>query len=295
MEASGSLVSGYLIKAVQAAGHIAVGSDITEWNHGAALCDRYLQVKPASDPDLWDDLFAQLHQEQIALVIPSLDETLAGWAEKAVELRERGHYVAISPAETIAICMDKWRTYEFFRSTGVPCPASSLAQDYRLVKPRMGRGGKGLQITDSRVDMAGMLSQEIVSGTEYTIDCLFDRDGQPVYTIPRRRIGVRDGKSTQGVVEHQPLIDQWVRHIARALHFVGPVNLQCFLNGCGDIWFIEINPRIAGGMALGMAASENWVPLIIANLMDGQAITPKPVRYGTRMARYYAECFISAG
>jgi carbamoyl-phosphate synthase large subunit len=291
-EASGSLVAGYLIKAIQDAGYLSVGSDINTCNAGYCLADDFLVMPRHDDPELWPLMARKLMEADIDIVIPSFDETLCGWAERRDDFRRKGIFVCISPPETVRIFRDKWETYRFFRSVGIPTPATSLEKVYPLVKPRGGRGSEGIRVTDELVPMAGMISQEVVEGIEYTIDAFFGRNGQPIYIIPRKRIGVRQGKSTGGVVCRHEKIEDYVRRMAAAVEFNGPVNFQCFVRG-EEIRFIEINPRVAGGMALGFAASENWVRLIVEHLVEGKPVNPKPVRHGLQMVRYYAECFFS--
>jgi carbamoyl-phosphate synthase large subunit len=292
-EASGSLTAGYLIKSIREAGHVCVASDIDPHCFGSVLADEFVLMPRASDPDLWQKIERLLVEARIDVVIPSLDETLLGWSERRVSLYERlGVRVVLSDPETVAICQDKWRTYEFFVANAVPTPATSLSQDYPLVKPRFGRGGSGVRIANQPVDMTGMVSQELLTGTEYTIDVFCDRDAQPVYVVPRRRVGVLRGKSTGGVVEQNESISGWVREVCRRLRFVGPVNLQCFVLPDGSVRFVEINPRIAGGMALGFAATENWIGLIVRNIVGGEPIVPVPIQCGLEMRRYYAEVFV---
>ena len=60
----------------------------------------------------------------------------------------------------------------------------------------------------------------------------------------------------------------------------------------GSVKFIEINPRIAGGTALGFASTESWITLIVNNIIGGEPIEPKLIQYGLEMRRYYAEIFI---
>jgi len=120
---------------------------------------------------------------------------------------------------------------------------------------------------------------------------LCDNSSRPLYIVPRKRLGVRDGKSTQGVVVKHPGIERVVKDLCAAARFCGPINVQCFCDAEGGITVIEVNPRIAGGMALGFAATENWVPLMVAMISGQEHFEPLPVRYGLRMMRYYAEVF----
>lgn len=293
-EASGSLTVGYLLKSIQAAGHECVASDITEECVGKVLADDFILMPPASDPNLWPYVDRVITDRSIDIVIPSLDETLHDWALRKHAYASLGISVVISDPEAIAVCQDKWRTYEFFTKHGVPTPRTSRAQDYPLVKPRMGRGGAGVQVTQQEVDMEGMISQELLEGTEYTIDVFCNADSEPVYIVPRRRIDVKDGKSTAGVVERHSEIEEWVRKICGHLPLIGPVNMQCFVLPNASVKFVEINPRIAGGMALGFAATENWINLIVRNIVGGETIKPRPVKDGLKMRRYYAEVFVPA-
>lgn len=293
-EASGSLVGGYLIKAIQDAGHIAVASDITTECAGRHLADDFIEMPRSNARDLWARIEQALASHQVDVVVPSLDETLVGWAERAEEFARRGTRVILSPPETTRVFRDKWLTYQFFAANGIPTPATSLQQEYPLVKPRDGRGAAGVRVTEEPVEMAGLISQELLTGTEYTVDIFCDREGAPVYIVPRRRLSVREGKSLGGIVEKNTEIEQHVRSICAATPFRGPINAQCFVSSDGAVRFTEINPRIAGGMALGFAATENWMRLIVDHFVNGKPIEPKPVRHGMKMMRYYAEVFVPA-
>ncbi len=295
-EASGSLTAAYLIKYIQAAGHKAVASDIIADCAGRFIADDFIIMPPVNDKELWDKVTISLKEHDVDVVIPSLDEMLLGWVERKKYFGDIGVTVICSDVSTIRIFQDKWLTYQFFIKNSIPTPATSLTQDYPLLKPRWGHGAKGLKITSEPNLMTGYISQEVVQGQEFTVDILCDRDSRPLYIIPRIRQGVRDGKSTGGVViKHSGIIDL-VKYICQIVSFQGPVNIQCFVCDDGSIKVIEINPRIAGGMALGFAATENWIPLLVEHFVYGKEITNlKPIQYGMMMRRYYAEVFISPG
>jgi len=292
IEASGSLTSGYIIKAVQQAGHICVASDVVDSCFGKYLCDDFIVMPKKDDPALWEFIEKILKEKKIDVVIPSLDETLLGWSERRDYFKKFGVIVIISEKETVSICQDKWLTYRFLQKHGIPVPKTSLIQEYPFIKPRFGRGSKGIKVTREPVDMKDMISQEIIEGVEYTVDVFCDRNSMPVYIVPRKRMNVRDGKSTEGIVEKKSTIDSWVKIICQQLRFIGPINLQCFVQHDGKVTFVEINPRIAGGMALGFAATENWVSVAIENIVYGREIVAKEIKYGMEMKRYYAEVFI---
>lgn len=292
-EASGSLTSAYLQKRIKEAGHYCVGSDINPINSALCMADDFVIMPKCSDKDLWEKTERALIEKKIDVVIPSLDETLLGWAERKVYFKKKGISVIISNPEVVELFQDKWKTHETFKKFNMPCPESSLEFEHPLTKPRFGRGSQGILINEKPHSMEGLISQELLEGEEYTVDCFYDINNKPIYIIPRKRLEVKDGKSTKGEVVKQDEIVNYIKEFSKEILFIGPINFQCFVSDCAEIKFIEINPRIAGGMALGMEASENWIYLIIENIINNQPIAPKKIKYGLKMIRYYAECFIS--
>ena len=115
--------------------------------------------------------------------------------------------------------------------------------------------------------------------------------GKPIYIIPRKRIVIKDGKSVSGEVCNVKTIEEYIIKIAKNIEFIGAINFQAFVNLCGDVSFIEVNPRLGGGTALSFAASENWVNLMISNLVLNQPIKAKPIKYGLKMSRSYSEVY----
>lgn len=292
IEAAGSLVSSSTIKNIQKAGFTCVGTDCNSESFGKYLCDEFYTVPYASDPNSRVFLAQLVEEKKIDLVIPTLDEGMLAWAQMVPELKKKGTAVSISEPDTIEICEDKWLTYQMFVKNDIPTPKTSLENIYPLVKPRNGRGGQGITINNKDVDMEGMISQELLSGVEYTTDVLCNLDGEPVYIVPRRRLTVKEGKSTEGIVVKNEKIEEGIRKICKAFHFAGPVNIQCFVEENGEVKFTEINPRLGGGTTLGMAATENWFPLIADIFVNGKQVEARcPVQYGLKMSRYYNEVF----
>lgn len=292
VEAVGSPVWGTLLPYVRAIADRIVGLDIDPLASGLYLVDRGYLVPRYSEPGCFGKLLDICRKEEIGIVFPSINEGLLEWARRREELAKQGIQVVISPAETIAICQDKWETYCFFLANGIPTPRSSLQHQFELIKPRVGRGGGGIRRIrpGEPVDMGGCLSQEFVSGQEFSVDALCDLEGRPVYVVPRKRLAVESGLSVKGLVVHDEAIEEYVRKILASIRFTGPVDIQCFRAAEG-VFFTEINPRIAGGLSLSMSATENWLEVLL-RMFRGASVEPKPVKYGLLMIRYFADCII---
>lgn len=294
IESSGSHVASFMIKAIKEAGHRAIASDINPICVGRYLADGFVKFPSYNSLQLWQEIGEIIDKESIDIVIPSFDGTLLGWSKaKYLEFCDYDCKVLISEPDVINTFLDKWNAYQFFVKNNIPTPNTSLDGNYELIKPRLGRGGKGIFRKNKDIDMTNNISQELIKGQEYTVDILCDQESNPLFIIPRKRLSIKDGKSTEGIVEDVKLIEQLTRRICSLKNFRGPINMQCFIKDDGEISVIEINPRIAGGMALGFAASQNWIELFVNILYDIPIKNLADVKYGLRMLRYYDEIFIS--
>lgn len=146
IEASGSLTSTAMISAIKAAGHRVCGSDISDFNAAAHLCDDFIIMPRANDAHLWERTQELLIKHHIDVVIPTLDESLLGWSMRRAKLAREGIAVFISPPRTIQTFLDKWKTYRFFRAHNIPTPKTALFTHHGVLKPRFGRGGAGITI-----------------------------------------------------------------------------------------------------------------------------------------------------
>jgi carbamoyl-phosphate synthase large subunit len=293
IEAVGSPVWGSHLPWLKASGARIVGTDITARASGLYLVDEPHIVPRYRDADCWPRLMQICREAGVTAVLPSVNEGLAGWAARKAELAQMGARLILSPLETISWCVDKWLTYEHFSQHGIPTPRTSLRNDYALVKPRDGRGGAGIYRINAGVDAlpAGCVTQDIMHGVEYSIDALCAPDGSVRTIVLRQRTVVESGVSVCGVVVADAEIESMARRVLASSPFFGPVNLQCFRTAQG-VFFIEVNPRIPGGLALSMAATENWFTPLSAWL-EGRNPGPLPlVHHGMTMMRYYSDVFV---
>ena len=271
-----------------------VGIDINNKSSGLYKVLRSYIVPKYSDKDCFNVIEEIIKKEKIDLVFPSINEGLLGWSKrKEYFLEEYGTNVIISNEKVIDICTDKWHTYKFFIENSISTPKTSLSLEYDLIKPRIGRGSTGIFLKDELKDnfnMGGNISQEIVKGQEYTIDILCDFNSKPIYIIPRKRLGVESGVSIKGVTVYDEQIIKYCKKIVAKLKPVGIINIQCFKDE-KNIYFIEINPRIAGGSSLSFAASDNWFKAIECFVSEERYVS-KDIKYNRYMFRTYEDVIV---
>ncbi|PJF33729.1 MAG: hypothetical protein CUN57_01380, partial [Phototrophicales bacterium] len=164
-------------------------------------------------------------REQVGLLIPIVDYEFVTFAKYCHLFAERGCFVAISDVQTIGTCMDKVKTYGFFRQHGIPTTwtreLSTVSEaerhdfDYPVfVKPRVGRASLDAALISSPEALAQHIKhggefivQGVLHGQEYTVDVLNDLHGNTIAAVPRARIETKSGVSYKGrTVRHEELI-----------------------------------------------------------------------------------------
>lgn len=251
-------------------------------------------VPRVDDPAYPEALRQVCELEKIDLVFPLIDPDVPVLAENRELIEKSGARVVVIPDDSVAIIADKWLTYEFFRNLGVATPrtwpASALPEgiEYPLfVKPRRGSAGKDTFRAASNHDLEFFVStvpepvvQEYVDGPEITTDVLCDLAGEVLAVVSRERIEIRSGEVAKGKTIHDPAIQQECVRIARELHAVGPITIQCLIGARGPL-FTEVNARFAGGSPLAIAAGADLPRWFLATAAGIQQEIPPLGTYRT--------------
>ena len=194
-----------------------VGTDINEKNNiaGSKFCDKFFKVPPAVDEENYiSALIDIIHSESIDLLIPIVDIELEVIARNK-DIIEKLTYLLLSSYDTVMICNDKFRTYEFFNRLGIPTLKTILVDDFSnienlldhsgiefpfIVKPRKGVGSRDVYKVQNKEELflikrvKDPMIQEMGRGQEYTIDVFCD--GRKIISaVPRKRIETRAGVS----------------------------------------------------------------------------------------------------
>jgi carbamoyl-phosphate synthase large subunit len=284
-----------------------VTTDVNALSPAVLVADRAFRVPLASDPDYLPAIEHICKEEDIGLLVPTIDDELEIIGGVRERFEQAGVSVAASPPETAAICNDKHRTALHLRAHGVASAMSWLPGDVPddramplFVKPRHGRGGIGAFAVRSRRELEFFVEyvenpvvQEYLDGPEFTIDMLCDR-GWPLSIVPRERVVIRSGVMDRGrTVRNQSLIDLG-RVCASCLEFHGAVNIQCRVVA-GVPTVFEINPRFSGGIPLTIEAGADF-PRMLVQLALGRQVAPTVGQFtdGLWMTSYEASIFVTA-
>ncbi|MCU0666112.1 MAG: ATP-grasp domain-containing protein [Candidatus Omnitrophica bacterium] len=306
---AGTITANNVIKALREDRNIKiVSTDINQrrFVSGAYFSDEFYQVPFGVDKRFIPKLLGIVKKEKIDVVIPIIDEEFIPIVGNIIKFENQGAKVLISNLNTIEICTDKYRTFLFFKQNHILTAPTFLPSQISLiknsdfpviVKPRSGRASIGIVKAYDKQGLASILNhnnnvviQKFIKGEEFTIDVLADLNYAVKTAIPRRRVEVKSGVSYKGVtVNDQCLIKQAVS-ITEKLRIFGPANLQA-IKTKDKYYFIEVNPRFSGGLALSVAAGVN-IPLLAVDAVLGKKIVSSfKFKAGLNMIRYVNEKF----
>ncbi len=207
--------------------------------------------------------------------------------------------------DIVSLCNNKTQFLHFLERNNYPYPKTYNKNELNqasfplFIKPVSGSSSRNTFIIKSREELSYNLTkftnsivQNFVDGIEYTIDCLM-YNGKVYVCSPRSRLSVKDGKSIVGkTLRHEP-IESLVKNLLIDIGINGPCNVQCIEDDRGNLYLIEINPRLAaGGLPLTVRAGAN-IPEMMLKLALGMKVKPiKYVHSDIIMIRYLEEVFL---
>jgi carbamoyl-phosphate synthase large subunit len=295
-----------VVRRLVALGVPVVAADADPTAAGGALADRSVTVPTADHARFVDALLGVCAAYGVDALVSTVAEELPALAGAADRLRAAGVATWLPDADAVDLCCDKAAFARRMIETGVPHPATATGADGLagvpgpwVVKPRAGRGSRGVRLLDDRADVEAALSggtdlivQTRLPGAEFTADALVDRRGRLVTVVPRFRDETKAGISVKGTTFASEAVTDVVADALAAVRLTGPANVQGFLADDGTATVVEINPRFSGGLPLTLAAGADVVSAYLAGVRDPDLHLPELwFRPGVRMSRYFAETY----
>ena len=226
------------------------GTNTVKLSPGNHLCDHVYEV-PAAVDETYIPVIQQLcKQHDIQLVIPSTDEEIYMLAKNSHHLPT----VAASPAETCWMFLDKYETYKAFKRSGLVFAETILPSAYThqfdgcMVKPRAGRGSRGLHINPPNANtfVDDYIIQPLLKGTEITTAFYVTRQNELLGHITMER-ELKSGYTQycEVVDTYDSLMEEYLQQLIGYISIKGSCNIQSIVTGRGIIPF-EVNGRISG-------------------------------------------------
>ena len=244
------------------------GADFAGTAPALAYCDYSRKVCGMREAGYIDELLSVCVEDEIDVVLPTIDTDLLVLAENRERFEKRGVRVVVSSPDMVRVCRDKNNTSGFFESCGLHAPKTySDWEEYPgpfpcFIKPKDGSSSINAFKVENRDELreystrvVDYVIQPFIAGTEYTVDIFCDFEGNPIYITPRVRMAVRAGEVLKTCISLDDAIIGECEDLVSAFKPCGPMTVQLIRDDVtGMDYFIEINPRFGGGAPLSMKA-----------------------------------------
>jgi len=289
LSAVGGSVAVSYINHLKAKNYVVIGMDVNPECAGRFVCDEFYVAPSVND----SAYLTFLEGLDFDLFFPWLDEEHLLFAGRGLSnnLKDR---VLTSPAKSIQVALDKKKTYEHAVAHNISVAALS-DEVPAFVRPRFSRGSKGAGIIDSQPELIQFdeekyIVQEVLDGTEYTVDMMLDQHGNVLCTVPRIRVKAAN-VSLVGQVDMSVDVISFCEKVANSLPFYGPINIQV-IKCDEDIYLVEVNPRLAGTSILSIKAGFDMLDASIKLYLDGEYPENFDIKDGLRMYRNWCEIYV---
>lgn len=201
----------------------------------------------------------------VDILVPGVDEELAQLATLNSSI-----LVMAPDMDFIRIALDKKATATFLANNNLPAPKTFTFEEISkvhfpcIVKPRYGRGSRGVQIINSSEQAWAykklssfsddlIILQELLLGQEYTVMMSADKDSNLIAVVPVR-VEIKRGITLRAMTECNLKLIEACTAIHQAMPTKGCYNIQLMATAGGDFIPFEINPRVSTTFCLGVAS-----------------------------------------
>jgi carbamoyl-phosphate synthase large subunit len=227
--------------------------------------DEFHIVPRGDDPGFAHEFLRLISTEKPTIVIPTVSEELPGVARLKTSIRKCESQIFISDPDVVDLVNDKLTTAIHLRENGVKVPRTvasggrPVATTIRgevgypcIVKPRVGRGGKGVALyryeaealRDVRPDVVW---QEFMPGEEFDVNLFAYPAGHVRSLAVLQKLTMKQGVignavSVQRVI-HRDVAELGIR-VAAILALEGPIEMDVRRDGNGVARLLEVNGRV---------------------------------------------------
>jgi carbamoyl-phosphate synthase large subunit len=312
----------YLVKFFQAAlenrGLVFAGDASLE---APALkeADESFLLPSVNDSDYFDKLLDICQNKKVKLLIPLNDLELPYLGKQRDQFLKIGTIPVVSSPEIINVCFDKWLTFQFLETIGIPTPKTylSLAEvkaaiergeiDFPVViKPRWGSASIGIEypedyeelelayrfvkkaIQKSFLAMVSstdfekcILIQEKLIGQEHGLDIINNLETSYITTFVKRKLTMRAGETDRAITVENQELEKIGEKIGQKLGHIGNLDCDVIVEKKGN-YVLEMNPRFGGGYPFSHVAGAN-IPAALIAWANGETPNDKWLKVRTNI------------
>lgn len=275
----GGLTGCYLVRQFHKFSDVTViGADVNAHNASIPFLDDFVLLPPSTDFDFIKDLVISLIQNKIDCYVPTHSHEIKTVSKYESRIRNNwsGDFL-VSPYETYEKLDNKRIANINLLNAGVSVPrlidGIISPKEYPIfMKANVGSGSKQAQIIESQAlhkEYSRLYPEcsffELIRGTEYTVDCMFDTAGRLIAYNQRLRIKSMGGAVVITQNNYDFDILPYLKKIEAAFLIKGCVNFQFILSE-NVPYFTDVNLRYAsGGLPLTVESGMD-IPRILLDI-----------------------------
>ena len=268
------------------------------------VCDKFVIIEDGEIWELREKVFNIVQDFGVTGILATSNFDVAYLCTLQGELEGLGVRVLCAPKNIIEKLLDKSAYPSLIGMAGLDTPKLYNLADLGSVrfpcvlKPAEGQGTKftfvvrSMEELQHRVgDVPSPIVQEFVEGVHYTVDVFGNEIGQPICVVPRVRVVIDGSIAVVSRIDMNRTVIDKTSRIGEKLRIVGPYNVQMIKDG-ERIAIHDVNPRVASGTVLSIAAGAPFPRWICDLLLEGKIMDEKyEIKDGTEMYRYQSQIF----
>ena len=293
----------YFKKALEGIGRVIAVNSV--YTYSLSHADDYLLVPSFYSENYVPTILDICRTKNIDAVISLLDADSKVLSEHHDEFKIHGISLIVSESLVMDICNDKWMSYKFLRSIGLPQPKTydTIETVKRaigdkeigypiIIKPRWGIGSYGVFIVEDEQELILLSSkirreimstymgveslkdkercvlfQEMIKGDEYGIEILNDLKGKYVTTFALKKLAMRSGETDVAETVDALMFSDLSKCVANSLGHIGILDVDCMVTSENEIYIIDMNCRFGGQYPFTHLANVNVPRQIVEWLM----------------------------
>jgi carbamoyl-phosphate synthase large subunit len=245
-----------------------------------------------------DALLARLEyiheKENLEVIIPNFDAELFPFIKLEARLRNMGIHMFLPTLHQFEE-REKVNLNNFGKKYGISVPKSKVIYDLNTVYSLLSEFSFPMLVKGKFYDASiaysieqvkscfnkisakwglPIIIQEFIHGTEFNVTGLGDGKGNTIAAVPMRKQYITDkGKAWGGIsISDEKMLDM-TRKFLRNTKWRGGFELELMKNKDGELYLLEINPRLPAWIYLAVGVGQN-IPEALVNLAMGENVTP---------------------
>ncbi len=220
ISAANGVIMSSLIKSLKKKFYV-IGIDTQIIGQGKNVCNEFYK-SPKGNSNNFIKFIKKL-AKKVDFIFLFVDEEILQIQKNRKKLNSIEKKLILSNDKTLDTCLNKRKFHTFCIKNKINTPSFSYCKNM-IAKPIYGRGGDNIFNISNKGDYnffkkkKNFIVQKFIKGKEYTIDCLFDRNGELIFALPRIRM-VHKGVSIVGKTVKDKRIETFIKELSRNMIF----------------------------------------------------------------------------